>query len=65
VVKVSVADGIRAKGGANVLTSGGKFTGANVSLASGGPKWAKEVAVDEQGDIVLAVSLKSVMILIR
>jgi hypothetical protein len=33
VVKVSVADGIRAKGGANVLTSGGKFATAHVTLA--------------------------------
>ena len=51
-VKVSAVDGIRPKGGSYVLTSGGKFTNANVSLASGAPDWVKGVSVVD-GDIVL------------
>ena len=51
-VKVSAADGIRPKGGAHVLTSGGKFAGATVSLAAGAPDWVKGVSVVD-GDIVL------------
>ena len=51
-VKVSSADGIRPRGGSYVLTSGGKFAGANVTLASGAPDWVKNVSVVD-GDIVL------------
>ena len=52
VVKVTAAEGKHAKGGANVLTAGGKFANANVSLAEGAPKWAKGVRVDNN-EIVL------------
>ena len=51
-VKVSAAEGIRPKGGSYVLTSGGKFAGATVSLAAGAPDWVKGVSVVD-GDIVL------------
>jgi len=54
VVKISSAEGARAKAGANVLTSGGKFTDAAVSLAPDAPKWMKDVSVVD-GDIVLSV----------
>ena len=39
---------------ASVLTAGGKFAGANVTLAEGAPKWAKGVSVDNN-EIVLNV----------
>ena len=64
VVKVSAADGIRARGGANVLTAGGKFAGANVTLAEGAPKWAKGVRV-ENNEIVLDVITLGTYIFVR
>ena len=54
VVKITASEGKSAKGGANVLTAGGKFAGANVTLAEGAPKWAKRVRVDNN-EIVLDV----------
>ena len=54
VVKITAAEGKCAKRGANVLTAGGKFAGANVTLAEGAPKWAKGVSVDNN-EIVLNV----------
>jgi hypothetical protein len=64
VVKVSVADGIRAKGGANVLTSGGKFATAHVTLAPGAPDWAKGVSV-VNGEIVLETKPSGMLLLVR
>ena len=54
VVKIS-ADDVRPKSGKNVLTSGGLFADATVSLAKGYPYWVKGVAV-ENGEIVLEVA---------
>lgn len=54
VVKVTAAEGKHAKGGTYNLTAGGKFAGANVTLAEGAPKWAKGVKV-ENNEIVLDV----------
>ena len=54
VVNITAAEGKSAKRGANVLTEGGKFAGANVTLAEGAPKWAKGVRVDNN-EIVLDV----------
>ena len=54
VVKVS---GARPRGGANVLTSGGKFTGATVILSSDAPTWAEGVSVNGDGNIVLDVAI--------
>ena len=54
-VKVSAADGIRPMSGRHVLTSGGKFAGATVSLAADAPDWVKSVSVNEDGNIVLDV----------
>ena len=64
VVKVSAADGKRARGGANVLTSGGKFANANVTLATGAPDWAKGVMVVD-GEIVLNVRPKGMMLIVK
>lgn len=55
VVKITAAEGKCAKRGENVLTAGGKFAGANVTLAEGAPKWAKGVRVNENNEIVLDV----------
>ena len=52
VVKVSAAEGIRAKGG------------ANVTLAEGAPNWAKGVSVVD-GDIVLDVKSTGLVIILR
>ena len=63
VVKVSAAEGIRARGGANVLTSGGKFANANVTLATGAPDWAKGVSVVD-GEIVLDVKPMGTIVIV-
>ena len=66
-VKVTAATGIRPiiKSNQFALTSGGKFTGASVSLAEGSADWAKGVSVDENGDIVLALKSTGIYILVR
>lgn len=63
-VKVSAADGIRPKGGSYVLTSGGKFTGATVSLAADAPNWVKSVSVAD-GDIVLDVKPTGFILIVK
>lgn len=65
VVKVSAKVGVWPKGGANVLTSGGKFAGVNVSLASGSPKWVQGVSVNDDGNIVLTVKPAGTRVIIR
>ena len=64
VVKVSAAEGRRGKGGLNVLTTGGKFAGADVSLAEGHPDWVKSVSVVD-GEIAIDVKNKGVALFIR
>ena len=64
VVKVTAAEGTRAKGGANVLTAGGKFANANVSLAEDYPDWVKGVSV-VNGDIVLEAKPTGLVIIVR
>ena len=64
VVKVTAAEGKSAKGGANVLTAGGKFAGANVTLAEGAPKWAKGVSIKDN-EIVLDVIPLGTYIFVR
>ena len=64
VVKVSAKVGVWPKGGANVLTSGGKFADATVLLADGVPGWAKGVSVID-GEIVLDVKPAGTMIIVR
>lgn len=65
VVKISAKVGVWPKGGANVLTSGGKFAGVNVSLASGSPKWVQGVSVNDDGNIVLTVKPAGTRVIIR
>ncbi len=57
VVKITASEGKSAKSGANVLTAGGKFAGANVTLAEGAPKWAKRVRVDNNEIVLDVISL--------
>jgi len=64
-VKVSSADGIRPRGGSYVLTSGGKFAGATVSLASGAPEWVKGVSVNSDGEIVLDVKPTGFLLIVK
>jgi len=64
VVKITAAEGKCAKRGANVLTTGGKFAGANVTLTEGAPKWAKGVRVDNN-EIVLDVIPLGTYIFVR
>jgi hypothetical protein len=66
-VNVSSSEGIRPAfygNGKCTLTSGGKFTGATVSLAAGSPDWAKRVSIDENGDIVLKLIPPGTFILV-
>ena len=65
VVKIMADAGKRAKGGANVLTSGGKFEGVNVTLAEKDkPAWALGVDV-ENGEIVLNVKPLPTIFIVR
>ena len=64
-VKVSAAGGLRPSGGQYTLTSGGAFTGANVSLAAGAPTWVKRVSVNDDGNIVLDVKPWGTMIIVK
>ncbi len=63
-VTVKVA-GVHPKAGPNVLTSGGKFADATVSLAAGAPKWVRGISVNAAGDIVLDVKPVGLMVLFR
>ena len=65
VVKITADAGKRAKGGANVLTSGGKFEGVGVSIAVGAPDWVKGISVNEAGNIVLDVKPLPTIFVVR
>ena len=64
VVKISAAEGARAKPGANVLTSGGKFADAKVSLAANAPNWALDISI-VNGDIVLDAKPAGTIFIVR
>ena len=64
VVMPSTADGRRPFSGSYVLTSGGKFAGATVSLAEDAPDWAIGVSVVD-GDIVMDVKPMGTTIILR
>ena len=67
VVKVTAAKGSRPKYKHNpyVLTSGGGFTGANLTLDAGSAEWVKDISVNEDGNIVLNVKSSGIYILVR
>ena len=64
-VKVSAADGVKPGGSATVLTQGGAFAGKDVALAAGAPDWAKGLSVNADGNIVLFVKPKPMVIVVR
>ena len=64
VVKVSAADGTRGKGGESVLTAGGRFANANITLVDK-PDWALGVSVNNDGDIVLKAKRTDLVIIIH
>lgn len=59
--------GVRPRAGEHVLTACGGFDadGVTVSLAEGAPKWAKGVYVNEDGNIVLDVKPRGMMIIVK
>ena len=59
--------GVRPRAGEHVLTTCGGFDadGVTVSLAEGAPKWAKGVYVNEDGNIVLDVKPRGMMIIVK
>ena len=64
-VKVSSTDGLQPRGGLHVLTSGGAFAGATVSLdETSKPRWVKDVSV-VNGDIVLETKGNGFVIIIK
>ncbi len=62
-VAVSAKDGILPKGGKHVLTSGGRFSGC--TIAGSMPEWGQSIYVDTNGDIVLSVKPKGLMVIAR
>ena len=64
VVRVTAEEGKRAKGGVSVLTAGGKFAHANVTLVDK-PDWAMGVSVNDDGDIVLRAISNGLVIVVQ
>ena len=64
IVKITAVEGKRAYGGVNVLTAGGKFAGANVTLAEGAPNWVRGVRV-ENNEIVLEAYKSGMYIIVK
>ena len=63
-VRITATEGVRAHSGRNVLTTGGKFADATVTLEAGAPKWVKGVSV-ENGEIVLEAKPAGTVIICR
>ena len=63
-VTVSAADGLRLRAGSYVLTSGYDFTGKTINLVDPSGLVAS-IAVDGNGDIVIAPNVKGVIISVR
>ena len=63
-VRITATEGVRAHSGRNVLTTGGKFADATVTLEAGAPKWVKGVSV-EDGEIVLEAKPAGLAVIFR
>ena len=63
-VRITATEGVRAHSGRNVLTTGGKFADATVTLEAGAPKWVKSVLV-EDGEIVLEAKPAGLAVIFR
>ena len=64
-IKVSAVNGSRPLGTSYVITSGGKFTGANLTLDAASADWVKDISVNADGNIVLDVKSSGMHIHIR
>ena len=66
-IAVKITGDVWPIGGDYVLTACGGFNaeGVTVSLADGAPKWAKDIRVNAEGNIVLTVRPKPTMIIVR
>ena len=65
VVKISADGNMRPRSGLNVLTSGGKFNGVDVTLdETNKPDWALDVSVNDDGNIVLDVKPLGTMFIV-
>ena len=66
-VKVKVSGDVWPTAGEKELTACGGFDaeGVIVTLADGAPKWAKDVGVNEDGNIVLTVKPKPMILIVR
>ena len=65
VVKVSTTNGARPASGTYVVTSGGQFADATLSLPADAPKWVTGVSVNGGGNIVLGVKPLGTMFFVR
>ena len=65
VVKLSAPVDLNLPSGKNVLTAGGKFTGATVSLAAGAPDRVLGVGVDDNGEIYAQVRQAGTVVIVR
>lgn len=63
VVSISGDEGERSRGGE--LTNGGNFSGVNVSLAADKPDWVKGISVNGDGNIVLEVKPRGLLISVK
>ena len=66
-IAVKVSGDVWPVGGKHILTATGGFNaeGVTVSLAEGAPRWAKDVYVNEDGNIVLDVKPMGTKVIVR
>lgn len=64
-IVVKVSGDVWPTGGEKVLTTCGGFNAEIVSLAAGAPKWASGLTVNGDGNIVLSVKPKAMVIVVR
>lgn len=64
-VRISAAKGVRPLSGAKILTSGGKFKDATVTLAGGSSRWVCDLYVNEDGDIVIGVKPRGLVMVVQ
>ena len=64
-IAVKVSGDVWPTGGEKVLTTCGGFNAEIVSLAAGAPKWASGLTVNGDGNIVLSVKPKPMVIVVK
>ena len=66
-IMVKVSGSVWPTGGEKVLTTCGGFDteGVTVSLAAGAPNWVNQVSVNGDGNIVLGVTPKGMVIIVQ